>query len=83
MTFSVIFETLSLADRGTVDLGEVRADLPGGQAPGGQRQHDRVDIGQAALALPDDHWLEAALPVPRHLDLDWAGVVGHHPDPSR
>ena len=44
-------------------------DLSGGQAAGVQRQHDRVHVAQAALPLLDDHRLERAVPVPRHLDL--------------
>ena len=58
-----------LGHRRPVDLGEVRADLPGGQPARVQREHDRVHIGQGPLPLLDDDRLEAALPVPRHLDL--------------
>ena len=50
-TWSVILETVSLRHRGAVDLGEVRRDLPGGQAAGGQRQHDLIDPGQPPLPL--------------------------------
>jgi hypothetical protein len=41
----------------------VRADLPGGQALGIQRQHDLIDPGQPPLPLLDDLRLERALPV--------------------
>src|SRR6195952_3890620 len=72
-TLSVILEIVSLETKAGVDLGEVRRDLTGGQAAGGQREHDLVDPVQAPLALLDDHRLEARVPVTRHLDL-------HRPD---
>jgi hypothetical protein len=64
--------------RGPVDLSEVRADLPGGQALGIERQHDLVHLGQSSLPFAHDLRLERAGPIPRHVDLDWAGVLGQH-----
>jgi hypothetical protein len=64
-------------DGGTVDLGEVRRDLPGGQPPGGQRQDDLVDPVQAALTLAHDHRLEAGVAVSRDFDLHRADLGEH------
>ena len=61
-----------LRHRGAVDLGEVRADLAGGQALGIQRQHHLIHPDQPPLTLPHDLRLERAIPVPRHLDADLA-----------
>lgn len=55
----------------------MRADLPGREAFGIQRQHDLVDPRQAPLPLTDDLRLERARPVPRHIDLHRAVAVGH------
>lgn len=73
-----------LAQRGAVDLLEVRRDLTGRQALGDQRQYDRVDPTETPLALLDDDGVEGADAVPRNLDRDWSDVVGQHrlgPDP--
>jgi hypothetical protein len=67
-----------LAHRRAVDLGEVRGDLPGGQALGIQRQDDLVDPGQPPLPLLHDLRLERPGPVPRHVDLHLAGRLGQH-----
>src|SRR3954464_7670279 len=67
-----------LRDRGAVDLLEVRGDLPGGQAPGIQREHDLVDLTQPALSLADDHRLEGALAVSWDLELHLPGGVRQH-----
>jgi hypothetical protein len=67
-----------LAHRRAVDLGEVRADLPGGQALGIQRQHDLIDPGQPPLPLLDDLRLERAMPVARHLDRYLPAGLGQH-----
>jgi len=61
------------ADRGAVDVVDVRGDLRGRQPAGGQRQHDLIDPVQAPLALRHDHRLERPVPIPRNLDL-------HRPD---
>ena len=50
-----------LGDLGAVDLGQVRGDLPVGEALRRQRQHHLVHAGQPPLPLPDDLRLEAAL----------------------
>src|SRR6478672_13246220 len=47
-----------LADARAVDLGKVRADLPGRQTSRGQRQHDLVNAVEPALPLTHDHRLE-------------------------
>ena len=64
MTLSVIRRDRLLAHRGAVDLREVRADLPGRQALGIQRQHDLIDAGQPPLPLAHDLRLERARPGP-------------------
>ena len=51
ITLSVIREIVSLRHRRAVDLGEVRADLPGRQPLRVQRQHDLIDPVQPALPL--------------------------------
>lgn len=59
-----------LGDAGAVHLGEMGANLPSGQTPRRQRQHDPVDPFQAPFPLRHDHRLERAGPVPRHLPAD-------------
>ena len=67
-----------LADRGAVYLSEVRADLPGREALGIQRQHDLIDTVKPSLPLAHDLRLERPGPVTRHLDLDLPGRLGQH-----
>ena len=55
----------------------MRGHLAGGQAAGGQRQHDLVDPVQAALALAHDLRLEAGVAVARDFDLDRADLGEH------
>lgn len=43
---------------------------------GVQGQDNRIDIGQPALPLPDDHRLERPVAVPGHVDLHIAERVG-------
>jgi hypothetical protein len=69
-------------DLRAVDLGEVRRDLAGGQAAGGQRQHDLVDAAQPPLPRAHDLRVEAAIPVPRDLDLDRTDLGEHRLCPS-
>ncbi len=57
-----------LADRGAVDVSEVRADLPGRQPSRGQRQHDLVDAVQPTLPLVHDLRLQAPVAVPRDVN---------------
>jgi hypothetical protein len=59
-----------LGHRRAVDVGEMGADLPGGQPAGVQGKHHLVDIGQPSLPFLDDLRLEGARPVSRDLDLD-------------
>jgi hypothetical protein len=47
----------------------VRGHLAGGRPASGQRQHDLVDAIQPTLTLAHDPRIEAAVAVPRHLDL--------------
>jgi hypothetical protein len=65
-------------DRGAVDLGDVRADLPGRHPLGVERDRDRVHVGQASLPLLDDNRVEGAGPIAWHLDLHLPGRVGQH-----
>lgn len=65
------------ADLGPIKLVEVRRDLAGHEATGGQRAHDLVDLVQAPLALLDDHRVEAGVAVTRHLDLDRPDLGEH------
>jgi hypothetical protein len=65
-----------LADRGAVDLGEMRGDLPGRQALGVEGQHDLIDTVQAALPLLDDLRAKRAGPIPGHVDLHLATGLG-------
>ena len=58
-------------------LGELRADLPAGEAFGIQRQHDLIHARQPPLPLLDDRRGERGGPIPRHLDVDLAGVLGY------
>jgi hypothetical protein len=67
-----------LADRGAVDLGEVRGDLAGGQALGIEREHHLIDPVEPALPLAHDLRLERAGTIPRDVDLDLASVLGQH-----
>ncbi|SIH57308.1 Uncharacterised protein [Mycobacteroides abscessus subsp. abscessus] len=67
-----------LGHRRTVDLGEVRRNLPSGKPFGIQRQHDLINPRQPALTLLDDLRLEGRCPIPGHVDLDRAGGVGQH-----
>ena len=60
----------------------MRRDLAGGQAAGGQRQHDLVDAVQPPLPLAHDLRVEAAIPVPRDLDLDRTDLGEHRLCPS-
>jgi hypothetical protein len=55
----------------------VGGDIPGGQTAGIQRQHDLINAGQPALPFGHDHRLEAAISVPRHLDVDLTGIGQH------
>jgi hypothetical protein len=57
-----------------VYLGQVRGDLPVGQAFRRQGNHHILDPGQPPLPLGDDLRLEAGIPVPRHRDLHWPGL---------
>jgi hypothetical protein len=57
-------------------------DLARREPLGGQRQHDLVDAAQPPLALLDDLRNEAAVGVPRHLDLDLADLGEHLLGPS-
>ncbi|MBO2443863.1 hypothetical protein J4557_40710 [Actinomadura nitritigenes] len=59
-----------------IDLGQVRADLPGGQALGIQRGDRLVEPFDPAGVLGHDLRLEHPRPVPRHLD-------PHRPDLGR
>src|SRR5215472_12015455 len=61
-----------------VNLLEVRADLPGCQALRVEGEHHLVDAVEATLPLLDDLRLEATRPIPWHLDLDLATVLGEH-----
>src|SRR5215471_12287692 len=61
-----------------VNLVEVRADLPGCQALRVEGEHHLVDAVEATLPLLDDLRLEATRPIPWHLDLDLATVLGEH-----
>jgi hypothetical protein len=63
-----------LRHRGAVHLREVGRDLPGGQPPGGERQHDLVDPVQPALALLHDLRRERRIDVTRDVDLDRADL---------
>jgi hypothetical protein len=65
---------VSLEDLGVIDLSEMRGDVTGGQTAGIQRQHDLIDAGQPTLPHRHDHRLEAAIPIPRHRNLDVTGV---------
>jgi hypothetical protein len=47
------------------------------QSLGGQRDHQRVEPGQTALALAHDLWLERAVAVSRDRDLDRPNVGEH------
>ena len=67
-----------LADRGAVDFGEVRADLPAGQPLRIQGQDDLIDPGQPALPLLHDLRLERSVPVAGYLDLHVPGGLGQH-----
>ena len=86
ITLSVIREIVSLEmltpytapRKREVPPGEVRADFPGRQAAGEQRQDDRVHVVQAALPLLDDDRLERAVPVSRDLDHHLPGRGGGH-----
>ena len=71
-----------LGHGGPVDVIEMRGDLAGRESLGGQRQYDLVDTGQPSLALLDDHRIEGAVGVPRHLDLDRADLGEHRLGPS-
>lgn len=71
-----------LGDLRAVDVGELRGDLAGRQPACGQREHDLVDPVQPALPLSHDPGLEAAVPVPRHLDLDRPDLGLHRPGPG-
>jgi hypothetical protein len=62
---------------GAVDLVEVGSDLPGGQAAGGQRQHDLVDPVQPSLAFAYDDRVEAGVAVAGHLDLHGSDLGQH------
>ena len=66
-----------ILSRAGFGLGEVRGDLTGGQPAGGQRQHDLVDPAQPLLPLAHNGRIEAALPIPRHLDLHRADLRQH------
>jgi hypothetical protein len=55
----------------------VGLDLAGGQARGDQGDDQVVHAGQASLALADELGLEAAGTVPRHGELDGAGLGQH------
>jgi hypothetical protein len=66
-----------LGDLGSVDLGQMRGDLPVGEALRGQRQHHLVHAGQPALPLAHDLRLEGALHIAGHLDLDRPDVSQH------
>jgi len=57
---------------------KVRADLPGGQALGIQRQHHLIDTRKPPLALADDLRLKRAIPVPWNLDGHLARRLGQH-----
>jgi hypothetical protein len=70
-----------LGDTGPVHVGDVRRDLPVGETLGRQRQHQRLDPLQAALALADNHRLEAGITVPGHLDVDRADLGDHRLGP--
>ena len=67
-----------LGHRRAVHLGEMRADLTGGQPLGIQRQHHFVDVGQPPLTLLHDHWVERGFTVTRHVDLHVAAGIGQH-----
>ncbi len=67
-----------LGHLGAVDVGEMGADLPGGQPTGIQRQDHLIDIGETTLTLLDNLRLEGARPIPRHVDLNTAAGIGQH-----
>jgi len=56
----------------------VRADLPGRQPLGIERQHDLIDTGQSPLPLAHDLRFERARPIPWDIDLDLAGALRQH-----
>ena len=56
----------------------MRADLPGGQPLGIQRQHHLIDVGQPALPLGDDDRGERAVAVPRHVDGHLTAGIAEH-----
>ena len=51
------------------------------QPLGRQRQHQRLDPVQTALALADDHRLEAGVAVARHVELDRTDLGDHRLGP--
>jgi len=57
-----------------VHVGQVRADVSVRHPPRRQRQDDVLDRPQPPLPLGDDDRLERPGPIPRHVDLDRAGL---------
>src|SRR5208337_1495062 len=62
---------------GAVHLGQVRGNLPVGQALRGKGNHHVIDPGQMALPLTDDLRLETGVPVPRHRDSHRPAIREH------
>jgi site-specific DNA recombinase len=64
-------------DLDAVELQQVTGDLAGTHASGVHRHDLLVEAGEAPLVFGDQHWVEAALAVPRHLQPDPASVGDH------
>ena len=73
----MILEIVSREIVVAVHLGQVGFHLAGREALGGERDDHRVDPVQAALTLAHRLRVEAAVPIPRHLDLDRADLGEH------
>ena len=67
---------------GAIDLGKMRRHLAGGQPLRHQGTHHVVHPRQPALTLAHQLGLEAAIAIPRYLELDRAGLGDHRFRPS-
>ena len=56
----------------SVHFPQMRLDIPGRHATRVQRQDHVIDIADPPRPLRHDRGLERAVPVTRHLDIDWA-----------
>jgi len=61
-----------------IDLGQVPLNVADRHAVGVETDHDLVDAIQSPLTLTDDLRLVAAVAVPRHLQIEVAGLRQQH-----